>query len=154
MSAYLDTLLPAEKRGTVDRVAVCLARDDEGTADWYATVLFTDEVLYHYRLHTPDEQAPTEKPVLLQNFSSEEMREEVARPGLGKPWLECLSRNGDYWFKVDKEITGYVLSASSVQTPFDLKVKLRLKRAAQAVEAAVEEHKKFVPTESTWGIKP
>lgn len=153
MSDYLDKLLSAEKREPAMEVAVCLAGDDEGVADWYATILFTDEVLYHYRLHVPDEQPPSEKPVSLEYFNSEEMREEAAGPG-GRPWLGCFSRKGDYWFEVQKRVTGYVLSANAIQTPFDLKVKLRLQRAVQAAEAATEAHKKFVPLETTWGIKP
>jgi hypothetical protein len=71
----------------------------------------------------------------------------------------CEEYTYDYGFKVNEGMKGYVHVNVATSTPFNDRVKLQLKQAARAVEAAIEKHKSFVraevvPVEQTWGIKP
>jgi hypothetical protein len=152
MSAYFSELLPAAKRDLFDAVAVCESRTDEGAPDWFATVHLSDESLYHYRLYLPTPPEAPETQVHLEFFSTRAMRDDEADHGSRR--RGCFGAAEDYRFEVGGTITGYVLTSTTIHLPFDDDVKLRLKRAAQAVGTATEAHKKFVPVQETWGIKP
>lgn len=153
MTAYVDGLLPAEKRIGVAEVALCYQERMEPHAGWHATVRADNGNLYHYKLHVwrlvgPDEEAPT----LI--FSSTSSQREAMRPD-DRPWEEgCFMQKPDYLLHTKGDITAFVDSKVLVARPFDDKAKLPLQRAVQAIELTSDALKKFRAVEETWGVKP
>lgn len=151
MSTYFSELVPADKRKDVDRVGVCLDWADAGETDWYATVSFSDGLLYHYRLFLLPDSALLEKPIEEQYVTTGAMREQEA---YRRTRTGCFGLIPDFLFEFDTEIIGQVLTATATEKPFDEEIKRRLKQTARALDSAVEARKKFVPTEQSWGIEP
>ncbi|WP_157645520.1 hypothetical protein [Burkholderia ubonensis] len=154
MGAFFQQLVPDASKDGVEQVSVC-SYDDK----WYASIYFADRMLYHYQLER-DLQS-----VKLESSSTAAQRKIDIERGHNLD-LECIGfedgfgfnsfkARGSYRFELGRSyVNGNVRKSIVVNYPFDDTVKQRLKGAALAVQQAVNDHKKFVPVEATWGLKP
>lgn len=149
VSALMTELIPKDSREQVIKFSVCQEMI-EGA--WRATVKVKDGGIYQYRLEKPSQEPGKPTQISLDFFNTKAFRE--ARWGNGRRYGGCFDHGGEYQFAIGEKVTAYVDNDWLVSEPFDDAMKLRLKLAAQAVELAVATHKKHIPIEAGYGIKP
>lgn len=153
MTAYVNSLLPAEKRTGVSEVALCYQERMEPHAGWYATVQADNGNIYHYKLHIwrlvgPDEKAPS-----LARSSTSAQRKAMRADD--RPWeLGCFAQKPDYLLHMKGSVAAFVDSKVLVERPFDDEAKLPLQRAVEVIGRTSDALKKFKFVEETWGVKP
>lgn len=146
VAAYFDKLAPGMGKADVEMVSVC--RSD---GHWATTVMFEDGNLYHY------EYLPGPVALKLEFSSTRVQRRDNWEHGRNE-LDDCLgSRSrptGSYRFEPSRaSVHAYIYESIVVNRPFNAEVTDVLKDAAVAVQAAMKEHTKFTPMESSWGVK-
>lgn len=150
LADYVATLMPDAYDKSILTVSVCQDRVDE---DWYASVLFSDGLMYHYALSDADNIAT---PVNFADWPSSKARYADINPHFG-----CLGWTGtNYEFIAEGDyridfgrfgVDGAVHQHVAAQVQFDNLVKARLQVAAVAAKDAVRRHAAYVPISSSWG---
>lgn len=151
VAEYFQNLIPTAGKNTVELVSIC-PMGGQLNERWATSILFEDGNLYHY------EYSFEHDAVELHHHTTESQRKDNAAY-YKEEADDCLGTfrrpGGSYRFKVGKDpIRGYVYERIVVSKPFDAEVQKHFKEAASAVHAAIQDHAKFTPVETSWGLKP
>lgn len=152
LADHVAALMPAARANDIHTVSVCR---DSVARDWYATVLFTDGLMYHYALDGDTGKAES---VDFASWPSRKAHYADINPSFG-----CLGWTGTNYeffaigaYRVTFGLLGVgavVLERIAEGAQFDDRVKARLRAAAVAAQDAVRKHKAYVPVSSSWGAK-
>ena len=151
VAEYFQNLIPTAGKNSVELVSIC-PMDGPRNDRWATSILFEDGNLYHY------EYSIEHDAVELHHHTTESQRKDNAEHYTDEP-DDCVWANrrpgGSYRFNVGKNtLRGYVYERIVVNKPFDAEVQKHLKESASAVQAAIQDHAKFTPVETSWGLKP
>lgn len=158
MRDYFEKKLGDAMKGDVSGVSLCgAATSDKG---WVASIMFKDGALLSYKVLGNNEEP------LMELFSQSTQAQRTDREERGHTLdLDCfgyrsaggfLTTLGAYRFELEdsRVKAAYVKTYNAVNYPFDAQVTKLLDQAAAAVSQAVAAHRKIVPPEQTWGVKP
>lgn len=152
LADHVAALMPDARANDIHTVSVCR---DSVARDWYASVLFTDGLIYHYAL---DDAAGKASPVDFASWPSRKAHYADINPSFG-----CLGSTGTNYefFAIGAYrvtfgllgVGGVVLESIADGAQFDDRVKARLRAAAVAAQDAVQQRKAYVPASSSWGAE-